>query len=58
MKKTTRKLTLNTQTVRWLTPDALNKARGGYMQEPTEDENSCTSCADCTYHTISQNICG
>ena len=34
MKKTTRKLDLNTQTVRLLTPFALEKVHGGYMQPP------------------------
>jgi hypothetical protein len=34
MKKSTRKLNLNTQTMRLLTPDALEKVHGGYKQPP------------------------
>jgi len=46
MKKTTRKLDLNTQTVRLLTPFALEKVHGGYMQPP-ETYHCETYTCDC-----------
>jgi hypothetical protein len=44
MKKTARKLSLNTQTVRLLTRDALEQIRGGYEHPQELTEAGTCSC--------------